>query len=307
MVDGEKLAMGYIYEVMNQAKEQIRATYKDRLAKYGRIWEIIDNRWNNQLHRPIHAAGYFLKPKYHYKNRLGDLHDGEVKAGLIDCLECMVPTHADQLEIHRQLTIFTMAAHWWESFGGQCPQLQRFAIRVLSQTCSASGCERNWSVFERIHTKKRNHLEQKRLNDLIFVKYNFRLRRNQLMSKTPYLDPIVLDNIDPTSEWVEETEEPVFEVDFDIDMDLARDEADYVAASEPGSVAASRKGKEPMEGTSHVGRQTRASIRSTSIIIGGIDTEVADQAGASSDSEPDDVYVSLDDDLVASSGDELDD
>eukprot|EP00253_Pinus_taeda_P014881 PITA_14881 len=190
MVDGEKLAMGYIYEAMDQAKEQIRAAYKDRLAKYGRIWEIIDNRLNNQLHRPIHVAGYFLKPMYHYKNRLGDLHDGEVRAGLIDCLERMVPTHVDQLEIHRQLTVFTMAggtfgknlakmardvdqpAHWWESFGCQYPQLQRFAIRVLSQTCSASGCERNSSVFERIHTKKRNCLEQKWLNDLVFVQYN---------------------------------------------------------------------------------------------------------------------------------------
>ena len=127
------------------------------------------------------------------------------------------------------------------------------------------------------------------------------------MSKTPDLDPIVLDNIDPTSEWVEDTEEHVFEVDFDIDMALAGDEADYVVASKPGSVATSRKGKEPMEGTSRADRQTRASIRSTSIVIGGIDTEVADQAGASSDSEPDDVYVSPDDDLVASSGDELDD
>jgi len=55
-----------------------------------------------------------------------------------------------------------------------------------------------------------------------------------------------------------------------------------------------------MEGTSHAGRQTRASIRSTSIVIGGIDTEVADQAEASSDSEPDDVYVAPDDDLVSS-------
>ena len=128
-----------------------------------------------------------------------------------------------------------------------------------------------------------------------------------MMNKAPDLDPIVLDDIDPTSEWVEETEDPVFEADFDIDMALAGDEADYVAASEPGSVAASRKGKEPMEGTSRAGRQTRASIRSTSIVIGGIDIEVADQAEASSDSEPDDVYVALDDDLVASSGDELDD
>eukprot|EP00253_Pinus_taeda_P010623 PITA_10623 len=237
----------------------------------------------------------------------------------------MVPSHANQLEIHRQLIVFNMAggtfgknlakmardvdqpAHWWESFGGQCPQLQRFAIRVLSQTCSALGCERNWSVFERIHTKKRNRLEQKQLNDLVFVQYNVRLRRNQMMSKILDLDPIVLDDIDPTSEWVEEIEDPVFEVDFDIDMALVGDEADYVAASEPGSIVASRKGKEPMEGTSRAGRQTRASIRSTYIIIGGIDTEVADQAEASSNSEPDDVYVSPDDDLVASSGDELDD
>eukprot|EP00253_Pinus_taeda_P027736 PITA_27736 len=325
MVDGEKLAMGYIYEAMDQAKEQIRATYKDRLVKYGRIWEIIDNKWNNQLHRLIHAARYFLNPKYHYKDRLGDLHDGEVNTRLIDCLERMVPTHADQLEIHRQLTIFTMAggtfgknlakmardvdqlAHWWDSFGGQCPQLQRFAIRVLSQTCSASSCERNWSIFEHIHTKKRNCLEQKRLNDLVFVQYNLRLRRNQMMNKTPDLDPIVLDDIDPTSEWVEETEDPVFDTDFDINMALAGDEADFVAASEPGSVVASRKGKEPMEATSRAGRQTRASIRSTSIVIGGIATEVADLAETSSDSEPDDLYVEPDDDPVSSSGDELDD
>jgi len=82
----------------------------------------------------------------------------------------------------------------------------------------------------------------------------------QMMSKTPNLDPIVLDDIDPTSEdidptseWVEEIEEPVFEADFDINMALAGDDADYVVASELGSIAASRKGKELMEGTSHAG------------------------------------------------------
>jgi len=128
-----------------------------------------------------------------------------------------------------------------------------------------------------------------------------------MMRKSLVLDPIVLDDIDPTSEWVKETEDPVFEADFGINMALAGDKADYVAASEPGSIAASRKGKEPMEGTSRAGPQTRASIRSTSIVMGGIDTEVANQAEASSDSEPDDVYVTPDDDPVSSSGDELDD
>ena len=58
MVDGKRLAMGFIYEAMDQAKEQMKAVYKDRVAKYGAIWAIIDERWNNRLHRPIHAAGF---------------------------------------------------------------------------------------------------------------------------------------------------------------------------------------------------------------------------------------------------------
>ena len=71
-MDGERLAMGYIYEAMDQAKEQIRRAYKVRVAKYGPIWDIIDRRWNTQLHLPIHAAGYFLKPRYHYRARFGE-------------------------------------------------------------------------------------------------------------------------------------------------------------------------------------------------------------------------------------------
>jgi hypothetical protein len=67
LVDGEKLDMGYIYEVMDQEKEQIRGAYKDRVTKCGTIWDIIDRRWNNQLHHPIHATGYFLNSRYHYK------------------------------------------------------------------------------------------------------------------------------------------------------------------------------------------------------------------------------------------------
>ena len=111
------------------------------------------------------------------------------------------------------------AAQWWEAFGGHCPELQRFAIRILSQTCSASGCERNWSVFERIHTKKRNRLDKKRLNDLVYVQYNLRLRRNHLLNKRPDSDPIVLEDIDPTSDWVVESRLPEFDPDEDLEID----------------------------------------------------------------------------------------
>jgi hypothetical protein len=35
-------------------------------------------------------------------------------------------------------------------FGDYTPELKRFAIRILSLTCSSSGCERNWSAFEMV-------------------------------------------------------------------------------------------------------------------------------------------------------------
>lgn len=85
------------------------------------------------------------------------------------CLDC-------RLLIHFFIT-FDILDQWWESFGCGTPDLKKLAIRILSQTCSASGCERNWSVFEHIHSKKRNRLEHQKLNDLVFVRYNLRLQQ----------------------------------------------------------------------------------------------------------------------------------
>lgn len=89
----------------------------------------------------------------------------------------MVHTPAERLEISRHIEIYRMAAGvlgyemaildrtakmpdvWWKHYGGKLPELQKLAVRVLGQTCSSSGCERNWSVFEKIHSKKRNKLK----------------------------------------------------------------------------------------------------------------------------------------------------
>ena len=35
-------------------------------------------------------------------------------------------------------------------FGSSTRSLQKFALRVLKLTCSALGCERNWSIFENV-------------------------------------------------------------------------------------------------------------------------------------------------------------
>ncbi|XP_059294892.1 uncharacterized protein LOC132047945 isoform X2 [Lycium ferocissimum] len=94
-------------------------------------------------------------------------------------------------------------------FGGRTPELTKFAIRVLSLTCSSSGCERNWSTFESIHTKKRNRLEHCRINALVYVRYNTRLREWSIKRKMHKIDPILVDEVDSDDEWITEREDPV--------------------------------------------------------------------------------------------------
>jgi hypothetical protein len=53
------------------------------------------------------------------------------------------------------------------------------------------------------------------------VQYNLRLRRNRLLNKRLDSDPIVLDDLDPTSDWVAETHPPEFDVDHDLEAELA--------------------------------------------------------------------------------------
>uniref|UniRef100_A0A6N2LXX5 BED-type domain-containing protein n=1 Tax=Salix viminalis TaxID=40686 RepID=A0A6N2LXX5_SALVM len=172
----EKPSIGYLYEAMDKAKEAIKTRLKNRISQYG----------------PYIRA--FLSNK-------------GVTRGLLRTITRLVPDCDIQDIISGQIEEYKKAAvAWWEQFGNDTEELQKFAIRVLSQCCSATGCERNWSVFEYIHSKKRNRLEHKRLNDLVFVRYNLKIQQRNLSKTRDALDPISLDNIDLLNEWI--CEEP---------------------------------------------------------------------------------------------------
>ncbi|XP_058069760.1 uncharacterized protein LOC131218899 [Magnolia sinica] len=154
--------------------------------------------------------------------------------GFIDVLERMIPDRGEQDKISTLLDFYIksegiilrdivirhrtmkLPTDWWAAYGvdpnRKDPALKKLAMKILGLTCSASGCERNWSTFESIHTKKRNRLEQKKLNDLVFVQYNQKLReRFQSRKEKPgFFDPICLDELDADNEWLVETEDPVF-------------------------------------------------------------------------------------------------
>ena len=69
LVNGEKKpAMGYIYEAMDRAKEAIIKAFNEKKEKYNEVFKIIDDRWESQLHRPLHAAEYYLNPEFFYSH-----------------------------------------------------------------------------------------------------------------------------------------------------------------------------------------------------------------------------------------------
>ncbi|KAJ1426311.1 Ribonuclease H-like superfamily [Sesbania bispinosa] len=64
---------------------------------------------------------------------------------------------------------------WWIMYGSSIPKLQSIALKLLSQPPSSSCCERNWSTYSFIHSMKRNRLNPKRAEDLVFIHTNLRL------------------------------------------------------------------------------------------------------------------------------------
>ncbi|KAK0597064.1 hypothetical protein LWI29_021452 [Acer saccharum] len=222
-VSGGKPAVGYIYDLMTRAKESIRTYYIMDENKCKTFLDIVDRKWRDQLHSPLHAAAAYLNPGIQYNTEVKFL--GSIKEDFYKVLEKLLPTPDTRRDITNQILIFSRASGmfgcklameardtvspglWWEQYGDSAPVLQRVAIRILSQVCSTFTFEKHWSTFQQIHSEKRNKIDKETLNDLIYINYNLKLAR-RMESKSIEADPIQFDDIDMTSEWVEETESP---------------------------------------------------------------------------------------------------
>ncbi|XP_019241942.1 PREDICTED: uncharacterized protein LOC109221977 [Nicotiana attenuata] len=193
-VDGErKPPMGYLYEAMDRAKESIATSFEGDVRKYEKVFEIIDTRWDNQLHRPLHAAGHLLNPGLFYKNTRDGTLASEVWIGYHACLEKLVPNSATIDQIGEEFGRYSQAEGL---FGLQAAIRARHRVaRKMVEAIWTSN-----SKLAKIHSKKRNRLELSRLDDLVYIKYNRTLRRRYEARDT--IDPILLDNIDEANEWL---------------------------------------------------------------------------------------------------------
>ncbi|XP_031121045.1 uncharacterized protein LOC116024293 [Ipomoea triloba] len=241
VVDGDKEpAMGFLYNAMDEAKEKIAKNLGGEEKDYKEIWEIIDDKWDFQMHRHLHAAAYYLNPRCHYSPDFST--HPEIKLGLFHYLDELIPNRDDMEKADLQCNAFhsregffglsqaksivhkRTPVEWWTQYGDGTPELQKFAVKVLGLTCSSSGCERNWSEFNQVHTKRRNRLTTTRMNALVYILYNKKLkdRHLKLKSLANEEDSLLIDELPSDDEWLvgengEDDPHPSID-DFDVDV-----------------------------------------------------------------------------------------
>ncbi|KAL6325864.1 hypothetical protein AAG906_031106 [Vitis piasezkii] len=145
-------------------------------------WEVIDRRWECQLHRHLHVAGEFGSA------------------------------------LTKKAINQSFPSEWWNNYGDEGPHLQKIVVKILSQTCSSSGCERNWSTWLLIHTKLQTAWQLR-------IKNLMQERNNEDLYNPIDLNHIFNDD-DILDEWIREGEKPILSSDnLDwLDKDLPTNE-----------------------------------------------------------------------------------
>ncbi|GBG88145.1 hypothetical protein CBR_g46633 [Chara braunii] len=180
-VDGPGPTISKVYARMDRAVEKLRE--KECLSQVQReeIEETIMRRWNTMT-SPLHCAALFLDTEDRGTN---PQLDNEIMAGFWtwvyswceekDCpkVEVELNNWIDKKGAFGTLKAFDAArdeqsGRWWRRWCYELRLLQPQAIRLLGQESSTSGCERNWSLFEAIHSRPRNCLGAETLQTLVF-------------------------------------------------------------------------------------------------------------------------------------------
>lgn len=215
LVDGDvKPFMGYLFGELIKAKREIKQAYGNVESRYKDVMDIIDKKMKGWLDSPLHLTAYLLNPHYSYSdNSIFD--DGTIIEGFISCVETFYHDDEDKQDqaVNIELRKFQNregsfakklartcqnfdynSACWWKLYGTEVPILQKMAMRILSLTSSSSGCERNWSTFDLIHTKRRNRLTTDRLNSLVFIQFNSILMAKRQKIKSKKISDVLLSS-----------------------------------------------------------------------------------------------------------------
>jgi hypothetical protein len=199
--DGKAPAMGIAWKVMYDLKNHIEgfssAPFNLDTNIAERALQSFQDRWTLML-TDLHWAGGLLNPTL---RAWAPLHEHEQSRMILnrvfrkltldnDTYVKVLNQYQDFLENRGPFSeaidpnLHGAPIHeWWDAMGSEAKALQTIARRLLAQVCSASSCERNWSMYSYVHNKSRNRLLHSRAEDLVYIYTNSRLLRHRRVAK----------------------------------------------------------------------------------------------------------------------------
>ncbi|KAJ9567061.1 hypothetical protein OSB04_003027 [Centaurea solstitialis] len=181
----------YIWGASKGKKDIIDALGNNKNA-YESVIEINKAKIKDRLDTSLHLTAYLLNPFYLYNNEEVQ-NDFNASDAVIDVVGIL---HPEKYELQNPILMVELPmykhklvkferiiaikgcevndakydlANWLAIYGSSTPNLQRIATRILFLTTSSLGCERNWSTFKGVHTKKRNRKRKERQFEVLLV------------------------------------------------------------------------------------------------------------------------------------------
>lgn len=164
---------------------------------YSEIEDITFAPWE-KMNTPLQCLAYALSPLFYDRvylekeapegiRRKPPNEDLEVMQGVMEALRRIADSEREYAILREQFNDFVMRRgmfalpavkldagtmepiKWWFSYGAQAPNL---AARVLSQPISSSSAERLWSTYGYVQSAKRNKLNVKTADKLVYIHHN---------------------------------------------------------------------------------------------------------------------------------------
>jgi hypothetical protein len=106
-VSGGKAAIGYIYESMTKVIDSIRTYYIMDEGKCKSFLDIVEQKWQAELHSPLHSAAAYLNPSIQYNPEVKFFTI--IKEEFYHVLDKVLATPDQRLDITAQLHVFCKA------------------------------------------------------------------------------------------------------------------------------------------------------------------------------------------------------
>ncbi|XP_042515283.1 uncharacterized protein LOC122089633 [Macadamia integrifolia] len=201
----------YLYEAIERAKETLRKFVEKDGGKYLAIMDLFQFRLEKNIIHHVHVFGALLNPSIMFGGQL-DIDGTKFMNAQEFIMDIMVPLEDREKFMQEVIDyrmksplLFNMTGQammktnhpriWWQFVGSAFPVLQNIACRILSQPCSSSPCEYNWSAWDAAQTKKKNRLAPEMLEDLVYIRMNSIMRENYESQLHKDSRPIDLDNL----------------------------------------------------------------------------------------------------------------